>query len=221
MEVYEESQPWGKTFHEIQPGSYTSFNTALQKVELITNKNFGRMLFLDGVLQSATADEHIYHSALVNAGMRRNASRVLIAGGAEGATAREVLKHRNITHVQMIDWDSHLVSHLRDVEHMNADIWNDSRFHYSGKDIVIFCEETTQEFDTIYIDLLDIDSEDDAANMKRILEWLQLVSIPDAVIVMNVGRSKERAEQFGEEIIEIDVPSFQELWYLVKFQFKR
>ncbi len=222
MDVYEETQPWGKTFHEAQKDSYVTFNTSIQKVELITNKHYGRMLFLDGVLQSATADEEIYHRALVNNGMTNKTSRVLIAGGAEGATAREVLKWPTVKHVQMIDWDSHLVAYLRDIEHMNTHIWNDSRFHYSGKDIILFCEETTQEFDTIYIDLLDIDSEEDMKNMNRILHWLKIVTTPDTVIVMNVGRSKSTALEYAKEkgeVIEIQVPSFQEPWYLVKFQF--
>ena len=222
MEIYEEFQPWGKTFHEVTKDSYTSFNTTIQKVELITNPTYGRMLFLDGVLQSATADEEIYHKALVSHGINSKTSRVLIAGGAEGATAREVLKYPTVNHVQMIDWDSHLVGHLRDTEQMNENIWKDPRFHYSGKDIILFCEETTQEFDTIYIDLLDIDSEEDKVNMNRILNWLKMVTTPTTILVMNVGRSKTTALEYAKEkgeVIEIHVPSFQEPWYLVKFQF--
>jgi spermidine synthase len=221
MAVYEESQPWGKTIYEIEPNSYTSFNTAIQKVELITNPHFGRMVFLDNVLQSALADEHIYHEALVGAGMRAESSKVLIAGGAEGAVAREVLKWSTVSHVQMIDWDSELVSHLQHTEKMNEHIWNDSRFHYSGKDIIHFCEETTQEFDTIFVDLLDIESEDDEKKMNTILSWIGSAATPGAVLVMNIGRSKEIAERFAGvhgEIIEILVPSFQEPWYLVKLE---
>lgn len=215
METYTESQPWGKTLYEIEPSSYISFNTALQKVELITNPHFGRMLFLDGVLQSATGDEHIYHEALVGAGMQSESSKVLIAGGAEGAVAREVLKWSSVTHVQMIDWDSELVMHLHREEKMNESIWSDPRFHYSGKDIARFCEETSQEFDTVFLDLLDIESEDDIMKTQHILRWIRYVVTPDAKIVMNVGRSKEIAKKFSSKIIEILVPSFQEPWYLV------
>lgn len=215
MSNYEEKQPWGKTLYEIEPTSYISFDTALQKVELITNSHFGRILFLDGVLQSATADEHIYHEALVGAGMRTESSRVLIAGGAEGAVAREVLKWSNVSHVQMIDWDSELVTHLHKEEKMNESIWSDSRFHYSGKDIVRFCEETSQEFDTVFLDLLDIESEADIVKTQHILRWIRNVVTPEGKIVMNVGRSKDIAKKFAGNIIEILVPSFQEPWYLV------
>jgi spermidine synthase len=219
MDFFEEEQPWGKTIYQIEPETYTSFNTAIQKVELITNSHFGRMLFLDGVLQSATADEEIYHRALVAAGMRPSSSKVLIAGGAEGAVAREVLKWPSVTHVQMIDWDAELVYHLNRVEKMNESIWGDSRFHYSGKDIIQFCEQTTKEFDTIFLDLLDIESDGDAEKTRHILDWIKQVQTSDATLIMNIGRSKEIAKDFAGskgEIIEILVPSFQEPWYLVK-----
>jgi spermidine synthase len=222
METYNESQPWGQTLYEIESDSYTTFNTPIQKVELITNPHFGRMLFLDGVLQSATADEHIYHEALVGAGMRPEASSVLIAGGAEGAVAREVLKWSSVTHVQMIDWDAELVYHLQRVEKMNDHIWNDSRFHYSGKDILRFCEETTVSFDTVFLDLLDIDSEKDEQTTEHILKWIKYILKENSILVMNIGRSKETAKKFAGtkgEILEILVPSFQEPWYLVKLKF--
>lgn len=222
MDIYEELQPWGKTLYQIESDSYTTFNTAIQKVELITNPHFGRILFLDGVLQSASADEHIYHEALVGAGMRPDSSSVLIAGGAEGAVAREVLKCSSVTHVQMIDWDAELVYHLHQAEKMNEHIWSDSRFHYSGKDIVRFCEETTMSFDTVFLDLLDIDSEKDEQITENILKWIKSILKENSIVVMNIGRSKETAKKFAGakgEIIEILVPSFQEPWYLVKLKF--
>jgi spermidine synthase len=222
MDIYEELQPWGKTIYTVEPNSYTTFDTAIQKVELITNPHFGRILFLDGVLQSATADEHIYHEALVGAGMRPHSSSVLIAGGAEGAVTREVLKWSSVTHVQMIDWDAELVSHLHQTEKMNEHIWDDSRFHYSGKDIVRFCEETTVTFDTVFLDLLDIESQKDEEVTAHILRWVKYILKEEATLVMNIGRSKETAKKFAGakgEIIEILVPSFQEPWYLVKLKF--
>ena len=218
-QIYEESQPWGKTLYEVVEGSHTSFDTEQQHVDLITNPHFGRMLFLDGVLQSATADEEIYHTALIGFGMRPESSRVLLAGGAEGAAAREILKWP-IQHLQMVDWDGELVHHLRDVEKMNAHIWKDSRFHYSNKDIIQFCEQTTQEFDTIFLDLLDIESKEDEVLTIHILHWIQQVSADGATLVMNVGRSREMANTFAGKdgkILEILVPSFQEVWHLVKF----
>jgi len=215
-----ENQPWGKTSYTITPDSHISFNTAIQKVDFITNPVFGRMLFLDGVLQSSSADEEIYHKALVGAAVGLGCHKILIAGGAEGAVAREVLKWPGIDSIQMVDWDSQLVHHIQTVEKMNTRTWEDSRLSYSGKDIVRFCEETNKTFDTVILDLLDIESEADLTMMFGILKWVFMIVEPRAKIVMNIGRNKEYAEKIqgslGKgDIIEIIVPSFQEPWFLL------
>jgi spermidine synthase len=61
---------------------------------IVTNPDYGRMLFLDGELQSASYDEAIYHESLVhpvmNAMRHVDDKNVLVVGGAEGATVREV-----------------------------------------------------------------------------------------------------------------------------------
>ena len=60
-----------------------------------TRAAFGRALFLDGKPQSAQSDEHIYHEALVHPALIAHPAptRCYIAGGGEGATLREVLRH--------------------------------------------------------------------------------------------------------------------------------
>ena len=99
---YIEKQPWGYTSYTAS--DMISFNTKRQNVEFITNPFFGRILFLDGILQSTTSDEYIYHESLVSLGMNNNTKKVLIAGGAEGGVAREVLKW-DVEKVIMVDWE--------------------------------------------------------------------------------------------------------------------
>ena len=53
MREYIELQPWGSTIYDIEADSYLQFQTKMQNVEFITNPYFGRMLFLDGILQSS------------------------------------------------------------------------------------------------------------------------------------------------------------------------
>ena len=65
------------------------------------------MLLLDGKAQSAEADEFVYHELLVHMAMllHPNPRTVFIAGGGEGATAREALRHRSLEKVVMVDID--------------------------------------------------------------------------------------------------------------------
>jgi spermidine synthase len=66
-----------------------------------------QVLLLDGKSQSAEADEFVYHELLVHLALllHPNPKRVFIAGGGEGATAREALKHRSLEEVVMVDID--------------------------------------------------------------------------------------------------------------------
>jgi len=207
---YIEEQPWGFTCYEST--ETTSFRTKYQRVEFITNPYFGRMLFLDGILQSSTVDEHIYHKALVSAGMNASVKRVLIAGGAEGAVAREVFQWP-VEEVVMVDWDSELVEHCCEVEKFNVGSFLDRRLSYIGENIMDYCSRDDSLFDTIFIDLLDIDTEDDLRIMMAIVEKCKKRCKRGGTIVMNVGRDLATAQGFGEPI-QVVVPSFQEPWYL-------
>ena len=85
--------------------------TPFQHVMIIDGECFGRALILDGKTQSTELDEFVYHEGLVHPAMvsHRNPKNVLIVGGGEGATAREVLKYRDVEEVTMVDIDKKLV----------------------------------------------------------------------------------------------------------------
>ena len=82
-----------------------------------------KKIFLDGVLQSTLHGLEAYHEALVHPALisHPNPKRVVIIGGGEGATLREVLKHNTIQTCAMVDIDDQFVQLARD--HMPE--WND------------------------------------------------------------------------------------------------
>ena len=92
-----------------------SGNTAFQKVEVLESNLFGRSLVLDGKTQSTEKDEHIYHEALVHPAMLLHPDPrcVFIGGGGEGATLREVLAHKSVASVSMLDLDREVVDLCR------------------------------------------------------------------------------------------------------------
>ena len=75
-----------------------SGETAYQQVQVLETAAFGRCLVLDGKIQSAESDEFIYHEALVHPALvtHPNPETVFIAGGGEGATLREALRHSTV-----------------------------------------------------------------------------------------------------------------------------
>ncbi|CAB4951958.1 unannotated protein [freshwater metagenome] len=95
---------------------HASGQSAFQHYVIGENPAFGRMLALDGVIQSTEADEFIYHEGIVQPAMLAAGSPrwVLILGGGEGATAREVLRWSSIVRLDMVDIDAEVVAACRE-----------------------------------------------------------------------------------------------------------
>ncbi len=92
-----------------------SGKSRFQEYEIFVNRVWGKVLLLDGRLQSAEKDEFIYHEALVHPALAAHPDprRVLVMGGGEGATLREVLKSPGVAHAVMVDIDREVVEVCR------------------------------------------------------------------------------------------------------------
>ena len=212
-----EFQPWGTTEYSVLKGSHKSFNTSRATIDLITNPYYGRMLFIDGVLQSASSDERIYHGELIKNMIKDNPKTVLIAGGAEGALAKQVLSG-SVSKVVMVDWDEELVSAMRS-EPFADGAFEDPRLEVIHEDIVEYIKGA-ESFDYVLLDLLDPDDDVD-----WIIGVCELCLKKTSSLCMNAGGDKEivrtiihRLEKDGRYIIKrkINVPSFQQDWYLIE-----
>ncbi len=117
----EEMLVWGKT--------------QWQRYAVARVPGFGKVLFLDGKTQSAELDEYIYHEALVQPAMfvHPNPKRVLICGGGEGATLREVLRHPGVEKAYQIDIDGELI----EVAKQHLPEWHQGAFEDKRSEVVI------------------------------------------------------------------------------------
>lgn len=134
----------------------TCLTTDFQQVEIVDSPLYGRMLILDGKIQSAAFDEYIYHEALVQPAMLLHHSprRVFVAGGGEGATLREIFRHRHVEKTVMVDIDGDVVGLCR--EHLGE--WHRGSFDDPRLELVIadarrYLEEDDGLFDVIIIDI--------------------------------------------------------------------
>lgn len=132
--------------------------TAFQDVVIQQMDHLGRCLIVDGKIQSAEVDEHIYHELLVHPAMlaHPNPQRVLVCGGGEGATLREILRHSSVHSVVMVDIDRDLVALCR--EHLpswHAGAFDDKRVHVHYGDARAFVEETRERYDVVINDITD------------------------------------------------------------------
>ncbi len=152
---------------DVLPGERASYEvtsvlaqakTAFQDVEIVETRSFGRALFLDGAPQSAVADEFVYHEALVHPALisHPEPKRVLIAGGGEGATLREVLRHPGVERAVMVDIDGELVDLCREhLAEMHQGAFDDPRADVVVGDALAYLRDHDDPFDAIVIDLTD------------------------------------------------------------------
>ena len=132
-------------------------------LEIIDRPVWGLSCFMNGAIQSCELDEGIYHKALVKPLLKRLGNhelRVAIFGGGEGATAREVLRHPNVTHVDMIEWDEEVVQAFRGFRQWSRQAWEDPRLHIHFEDAFEKIKTIPDQlYDSVIIDMFDIDEE--------------------------------------------------------------
>lgn len=129
-----------------------------QSVQVIDTQPFGRTLVLDGKVQSSEVDEWVYHEALVQPAMLAHAApkRVFIAGGGEGATAREVLRHQSVAECVMVDLDEEVVVLCK--EHLpnhHEGAFDDPRLTLVFADAIAYLRDNPEPFDVLIIDVPD------------------------------------------------------------------
>jgi len=78
-----------------------------QRVEVINTYAYGKMLTLDGLVMCTQRDEYVYHEMISHVGMlsHPNPKRVLVIGGGDGGTVRELVKHPSLEKVTMVEID--------------------------------------------------------------------------------------------------------------------
>lgn len=141
--------------HGIKKTLY-SVETEFQSMEILETGSYGKCLILDGKMQSSEVDEFIYHEALVHPAMLTHPKpeSVFIVGGGEGATLREVLRHKTVKRAVMVDIDKEVVDRCRELlpeYHQGA--FDDPRAELRYMDARKYLEDTNEKFDVIIIDI--------------------------------------------------------------------
>ena len=89
--------------------------TPFQHLQLVELEDFGRTLVLDGAVQTTVGDEYIYREMIAHVPLftHPNPERVLVIGGGDGGTAREVSRHPAVKSVDMVEIDRAVVDACR------------------------------------------------------------------------------------------------------------
>ena len=138
--------------------TYYSGRTPFQSVAVLRTAVFGKMLVLDGDTQSSQADEKIYHESLVHPAMASvdDRSEVLILGGGEGATLREVLRDPSVRRCTMVDIDGEVVALAkRYLPEWSDGAFDDPRARVIIGDALRFIKEDRDRYGVVISDLTE------------------------------------------------------------------
>ncbi|ABM79935.1 polyamine aminopropyltransferase [Hyperthermus butylicus] len=166
-----------------------------QEIMILVLRGFGKTLVLDGLIQSTESDEHIYHETLVHPAMtvHPNPRRVLILGGGEGATLREVLKHNTVEKAVMVDIDGEVVRVAREyLPEWHQGAFDDPRAQVVIMDGFEYIKEAArrgEDFDVIIMDLTDPFGPKIAAKLytKEAIGLVKSVLRSDGILVTQAG----------------------------------
>jgi spermidine synthase len=154
----ERLQRWSEVAAYQEPILYAE-SSRFQRIVLTRNGDDLR-LYLNGNLQFSSRDEYRYHEALVHPALARVASLrdVLILGGGDGLAAREVLRHRTVRSVTLVDLDpamTRLFSQSPMLTGLNRGALTDPRVRVINADGFRWTREATGRYDAIVVDLPD------------------------------------------------------------------
>ncbi len=155
----------GHWFTEVFEGCYSlglraktflhSERSAFQQIDLFDTPMLGRVLALDGILQTSEADEAYYHEMLVHPALCTAPSieRVLVIGGGDGGTAREVLRHPSVKQCVMVEIDERVVRACQEhLPKLGDGVWEDPRLDLRFDDAVNMVATTDERFDVVILD---------------------------------------------------------------------
>ncbi len=128
-----------------------------QKIDVVRTEGHGVMLINDGFVMLSERDEFVYHEMIAHVPLFVHPSpkRVLIIGGGDGGTAREVLRHTAVEKAVMVEIDAMVVDVCRKYLPTLTSALDDPRLTLRIEDGVKYVKETKEKFDVVIVDSTD------------------------------------------------------------------
>lgn len=155
-------------YHEITPGGYGiaikakevlfSEQSPFQKVEIFdTDSKLGRVLTLDDLMMTTEGDEYHYHEMIAHIPMMQHPcpKKVLVIGGGDGGTIREVLKHDTVEKAVLCEIDGMVIEACKKYLPTISCELDNPKVEILVEDAIEYIKDKHDEFDIILIDSTD------------------------------------------------------------------
>lgn len=134
-----------------------SAKTEYQTIDILETQGLGKVLLLDGLVMTTERDEFFYHEMISHIPMNShpNPERVLVIGGGDGGTVREVLKHDTVKEVVLCEIDGMVIDACKKYLPSIAGMLDDERVNIQVRDGIDYISQQEDSFDIILIDSTD------------------------------------------------------------------
>lgn len=134
-----------------------SVTSPYQKIEVYDTKPFGKMLVHDDVIMLTEFDEANYHEMIAHVPLciHPGAKNVLVIGGGDGGTVREILKHPEVESVHLCEIDREVVRVSRRHFPQISSGFDDTRVEAFYQDGAEFVRQRKNHYQVIIVDSSD------------------------------------------------------------------
>ena len=135
-----------------------SQQSPFQKVEILdTDSTLGKILTLDDLMMTSEGDEYFYHEMIAHIPMinHKEPKNILVIGGGDGGTVREVLKHDTVEKVVLCEIDGMVIEACKEFLPAISEDLDDPRVKVLVQDAIEYIKDKKDEFDIVLIDSAD------------------------------------------------------------------
>ncbi len=163
--------------------------TENHEIMVFEHAQLGRVLTLDGVLQTTEADEFVYHEMIAHVPLLAHgaAKRVLIVGGGDGGSLRRCLMH-DVAKATVVEIDRTVVECCRrHLPSIGAGAFDDARTELVIADGHAFVADTIDRFDVIIVDSTDPNGPGEVLFSREFYARCRRCLAPGGVLVSQNG----------------------------------
>jgi len=134
-----------------------SEQSPFQRIDFFDSYEFGRFFALDGIVMLTEKDEFIYHEMIVHVPMavNPNIKKVLVIGGGDGGTVRELTRYGTVESIEMVEIDQRVVECCREFLPLTSSKLDDPRVKLLFEDGIKYVSTKQNEYDLIIVDSTD------------------------------------------------------------------
>lgn len=133
------------------------YRSRLQEIAIFETEKLGRMLVLDEITMLTEFDEFAYHEMIVHVPLltHPDPTRILVIGGGDGGTVRELTKHPEVEEIHVCEIDEEVIRACREYLPSLASSFDDPRVQIYYEDGSAFILEHPGFYDIIIVDSTD------------------------------------------------------------------